>query len=57
VATNFDVPNQDFVGFSYGQWHCIRNGHIYRTSDGSRYNKNLIPALTDKTADIPGADG
>jgi predicted phage tail component-like protein len=57
MATNFNVPNQDYVGFSYGQWHCIRDGHIYRVSDGSRYNQNLIPSLTDKTADIPGADG
>ena len=50
-------PNQDFVGFSYGKWHCIRDGHVYRTSDGSRFNTNLIPTLTDKTSDAPGADG
>lgn len=58
MGTNFaNIPNQDFLGFSYGQWHSIRNGHIWRTSDGSRYNENLIPTLTDKTIDAPGADG
>jgi hypothetical protein len=48
---------QDFLGFSYGGWHSIHHAKIYRTADGSRYNINLIPTLTDKTADIPGADG
>lgn len=58
MATDFSkIPNQDFVGFSYGKWHCIRDGHVWRTSDGSRYNTNLIPTLTDKTIDAPGADG
>ena len=58
MATDFSkIPNQDFVGFSYGKWHCIRDGHIWRTSDGSRYNTNLIPALTDKTSDNSGGDG
>lgn len=58
MATDFSkIPNQDFIGFSYGQWHCIRDGHIWRTSDGARYNNNLIPALTDKATDIPGGNG
>lgn len=58
MGTDFSKqPNQDFVGFSFGKWHCIRDGHVYRTSDGSRYNTNLLPTLTDKTADVPGADG
>ena len=48
---------QDFLGFSYGGWHSIHHAKIYRTADGSRYNINLIPTLTDKTADIPGGDG
>jgi hypothetical protein len=59
MGTDFaNNPNQDFLGFSYGRgWHSIRNGHIWRTSDGSRYNTNLIPTLTDKTIDAPGNDG
>lgn len=47
----------DFIGFSYGKTHLLRDLNIYRTSDGSRYNTNLIPSLTDKSADIPGSDG
>lgn len=39
MSTNFSrIPNIDFIGFSFGKWHSIRDGHIYRTSDGSRYN-------------------
>ena len=30
---------------------------IIRTSDGSRFNENLLPASTDKTVQIPGGDG
>lgn len=47
----------DFIGFTYGGKHSIDDFGIYRTSDGSRYNDNLIPPLTDKTADVPGGDG
>lgn len=47
----------DFIGFTYGGKHSIDDFGIYRTSDGNRYNDNLIPPLTDKTADIPGNDG
>ena len=47
----------DFIGFTYGDKHSIDDFGIYRTSDGDRYNDNLIPPLTDKTADIPGNDG
>jgi predicted phage tail component-like protein len=49
--------NYDFIGFTYGGKHSFEYFGIYRTSDGSRYNDNLIPALNDKTADIPGSDG
>lgn len=47
----------DFIGFTYGGKHSIDDFGIYRTSDGNRYNDNLIPPLTDKTADIPSGDG
>lgn len=48
---------EDFIGFTYNGKHCIRDFDIYRTSDGSRYNDNLVPSMTDKTADVPGSDG
>ena len=47
----------DFIGFSFNNKHCVEDFGIYRVSDGSRYNDDLIPTLADKTADIPGNDG
>ncbi len=46
-----------FIGFTYNGKHSIDNFGIYRTSDGNRYNHNLIPQLNDKTADVPGGHG
>ena len=48
---------EDFIGFTYNGKHCIKDFDVYRTSDGSRYNDNLVPSTTDKTADVPGGDG
>lgn len=45
-----------FIDFTYGS-HKASDFHLYRVSSGSRYNDNLIPTLTDKTAETPGADG
>lgn len=47
----------DFIGFTYNGYHSIRDLHIYRTSNGSRYDENLTATMTDKTADVPGGDG
>lgn len=49
--------DMDFIGFTYNGKHSYTDFRIYRTSDGSRYNDNLIPNITDKTADVPGGDG
>ena len=50
------MPQEHYLDFSYnGHWASEYN--LIRVSDGSRYNNNLIPTLTDKTAEIPGADG
>lgn len=46
----------DFLGFTFGGKHSSSMG-ITRTSDGSRYNENLLPTLTDKTVQVPGGDG
>ncbi len=46
-----------FIGFVFNGEHSINDHRIYRTSDGSRYNHNLIPQLNDKTADVPGGHG
>ena len=52
-----EMNDMDFIGFTYNGKHSMRDFNIYRTSDGSRYNDNLVPSMTDKTADIPGGDG
>lgn len=50
------AQDTSFIDFSYGGQKAS-SFHLYRVSDGSRYNDNLIPTLTDKTAETPGADG
>ena len=47
----------DFIGITFDGKHSIDDFGIYRTSDGNRYNENIIPPFNDKTADIPGGDG
>lgn len=31
--------------------------HLVRVTSGSRYNQNILPSMTDKTADVSGGDG
>jgi predicted phage tail component-like protein len=47
----------DYIAFSFNGKHSYEDFGIYRTSDGDRYNENLIPTLQDKTAEVPGGDG
>jgi hypothetical protein len=47
----------DFLAFSFNGRHSYDDFNIYRISDSSRYNENLTPTLTDKTAEVPGGDG
>ena len=42
----------DFVGFTYNNVHSSSLG-IVRTSDGSRFNENLLPTIQDKTVQVP----
>lgn len=46
----------DYVGFTYNGKHSSELG-IVRTSDGSRFNENLLPTIQDKTIQVPGGDG
>ena len=46
----------DFMGFTYNNIHSSVLG-IVRTSDGSRFNENLLPIIQDKTVQVPGGDG
>ena len=47
----------DFIGFTYNGKHSIDYFGIYRTSNGNRYDDNLVPTMTDKTTDVSGGDG
>ena len=50
------VVKGDFIGFSFNDVHSSELG-IVRTSNGSRYDDNLLPTSQDKTATVPGGDG
>lgn len=45
----------DYMGFTYNNTHSSTLG-IVRTSDGSRFNENLLPTIQDKTVQVPGGD-
>lgn len=47
----------DFLAFSFNGLHSYDDFNIYRVSDGNRYSDNLVPTMSDKTAEISGADG
>lgn len=46
----------DFMGFTFNGVHSS-DLNIVRTSDGSRYNSELLPSFNDNTVAIPGGDG
>ena len=48
--------NNPYIDFKFGD-HYASDFHLLRVSDGNRFNSNIIPTLTDKTTEIPGADG
>ena len=56
------VLKGDYIGFSFGKkadgtpMHSSDLG-IVRTSEGSRFNENLLPTMQDKTVPVPGGDG
>lgn len=55
-ATEVVTPSSDYIGFTYNGVHSSELG-IVRTSDGSRFNENLLPTMQDKTVQVPGGDG
>ena len=50
------MDNLGYTGFTFNGKHSSEF-NIKRTSDGDRYNENLLPTIQDKTVQIPGADG
>lgn len=50
------MAKEDFVGFTFNNKHSSDLG-IIRTSDGSRYNYDLLPTFQDVTLQVPGGEG
>ena len=50
------IISNDYIGFTFNGIHSSQLG-IIRTSDGSRFNENLLPTIQDKTVQVPGGDG
>lgn len=48
--------SSDYIGFTFNGVHSSELG-IKRTSEGSRFNENLLPTFQDKTVQVPGGDG
>ncbi len=46
----------DFIGFTFDDIHSSELGLI-RVSGGNRFSENLLPAIQDKTVQVPGGDG
>lgn len=55
-TTSITEVDTDFIGFTFNGKHSSELG-IVRTSDGSRFNESLLPVISDKTVQVPGADG
>ena len=51
-----EISYDAFVGFKYNGKHSSEL-KIYRTSNGDRYEINLTPSLTEKTAMVDGMVG
>ena len=51
-----EIKRADYIGFSFNGIHSSELG-IVRTSEGSRFNENLLPTIQDKTVQVPGGDG
>lgn len=48
---------QDYVGFIFNGFHSKKDLGIVRTSNGSRFDENLLPTIQDKTVQVPGGNG
>lgn len=57
VKVPSNAGDMDFLAFSFNGKHSWDDFGIIRTSDGDRYNENLVPTMQDKTAEVPGGDG
>lgn len=50
------AKSTDFIGFTFKGTHSSTY-NIVRTSNGSRYQEDLLPTSSDQTVQVPGNDG
>lgn len=53
---NIVWQDSDFIGFQFNGVHS-NELHIFRVSNGDRYEDTIIPTFKDKTQEIAGGDG
>lgn len=51
------IIDNDFIGFTFNGKHSIDDLHIYRVSNGDRYDETSNRSLRDQTIDLSGQDG
>lgn len=51
------IIDNDFIGFTFNGKHSINDLHIYRVSNGDRYDETSNRSLREKTVDLSGQDG
>jgi hypothetical protein len=56
TRTNIPKRYNSFTGFTFGDYHTSQF-NILRTSDGSRYNDEILAQAKDTTISVPGMDG
>lgn len=54
--SNITPIYNSFTGFTFGDYHTSQF-NILRTSDGSRYNDEILAQAKDTTLTVPGMDG
>lgn len=54
---SWNSEDNDYIGFTFNGYHCIRDLNIYRVSNGNRYNLSLGPKISEKTQTNDGNEG
>lgn len=51
------TADYDYIAFTFDGKHSYEDFGLVRTSDGDRYNEELLPTAQDTTAEVIGGDG
>jgi hypothetical protein len=47
---SWNNEDNDYIGFTFNGYHCIKDLNVYRVSDGNRYNLPLGPQTSEETS-------